>query len=101
MPRETKTVRVAPIAGEVMRYSVESWTKAQRPHMVDLLAYQGAGECSCKSWVTQKWPLIRDKTGFPGTPATMCRHVSAARLYFLNRLLCTMAHNHDHPNDYR
>lgn len=101
MPRETKTVRVASITGETMRFSVESWTKAQRPHTVDLLSNDGAGECSCKNWITQKWPAIRDRIGCPGTPATMCRHVAAARLYFLNRLLRQMAKDHTQPNGKR
>ena len=90
MPRETRTVRVEAIPGELMRYRVESWSSAKRPHTVDLLANDGAGECSCADWGTRRGPAIK-AGGFPGTAPTMCRHVTAARLHFLNRLLREMA----------
>lgn len=94
MPRETRTVRVAEIPGEVMRFHVESWTKAQRPHVVDLLANDGAGECSCADWATRRGPALR--AGAPmHTPETLCRHVQAAHRFFLRRLLPRMARDHN------
>lgn len=97
MPRASRTVRVSSIEGETMRFRVESWSAPQKPHTVDLLAYEGAGECSCTDWSTRRGPAI--KHGEPhGTPATCCRHVTAARHYFLNRLLREMAQEHAMPD---
>ena len=59
MPKATSTIKVAPITGEVGRYYVESWSSPQRPHCVDLLAYAGAGECSCKDWQTRRGPIVK------------------------------------------
>lgn len=93
MPRETKTVRVAEVQGHTMIFDVESWTAPQKPHRVDLLAHGGIGECSCTDWSTRRWPAIRDKK----TTGLHCRHVTAARLYFLNKLLRHMAQDHHTP----
>lgn len=87
MPRETNTVIVAEVPGEKMRFHVESWSRENRPHLVDLLAHAGLGECSCKDWQTRAWPRIRDGE----TNGTRCRHITAARDYFLNALLARMA----------
>lgn len=59
-------------------------------YRVDLLAFDGAGQCHCKDWSTRRWPAIRD--GKPhGTRATLCRHGILARRFFLNNLLTMMA----------
>lgn len=89
MPRTTKTVRVQAIDGETMRFRVESWSKPQQPHVVDLLAYEGAGECSCADWSIRRGPAI--KAG--AIAGIHCRHVVAARALFLNRLLKQMAYD--------
>lgn len=87
MPRASNTVIVAEVPGERMRYRVESWSAENRPHVVDLLAHGGLGECSCTDWQTRRWPLIRDGE----TAGTRCRHVTAARDFFLSQLLARMA----------
>lgn len=79
-----------------MRFRVESWSKPQQPHMVDLLAHSGASQCSCVDWSTRRGPAIKGGA-LPGTPESMCRHVKAARHYFLNKLLKQMAA--DQPRD--
>lgn len=90
MPKENGTVRVQTIAHETMRFRVESWSHPQRPHIVDLLANAGRGECSCTDWQTRRGPAIRAGASH-GKPETMCRHVKVARTYFLNKLLKQMA----------
>lgn len=86
MPRETKTVRVAPIPNEALRYYCESWTSPQRPHLVDLSDHFGNGSCSCKDFITRRQPAIRD--GKPlFTQATTCRHIQAAHRYWLKHSL--------------
>jgi hypothetical protein len=90
MSRHDKTIRVAEIPGELMRFRVESWSNPQRPHTVDLLSQKGFGECSCTDWVTRRAINARNGAAM-GTEATMCRHIKAARLFFLNRLLTRMA----------
>lgn len=87
MPRDSQTVIVREIPGEPMRFTVESWAKAREPHLVDLLAHGGLGECSCMDWQIRRWPAIRDG----GIVDTRCRHVIAARSYFLDGLLAEMA----------
>jgi hypothetical protein len=86
-----RAITVAEVAGERMRFHVESWTRPTRPHLVDLLAHGGIGECSCADWQSRRWPLIRD--GLPGQ--NRCRHVNAARAHFLDNLLLAMAATHD------
>lgn len=97
MPKATQTIRVRPIDGETMRFYVESWSHPQRPHIVDLLAGNGASECSCTDWMTRRNIALRNG-GKPGSSETMCRHVKAARNYFLNRLLRQMASDHAHAS---
>jgi hypothetical protein len=92
MPKATRTVRVQEIPGEPWCFHVESWSRPQQPHRVELLAQDGFGECSCTSWGTRKWPAIRDKTvKVRGTKATECRHVEAARVYKWNQQMRDLA----------
>ena len=90
MPRATKTIKVAPIQGEALRFYVESWTSPQRPHVVDLSSYGGAGECSCKDWQTRRGSIVKAGAK-PGTSGSMCKHVIAARTSFVNHLLADMS----------
>ena len=48
MSRETGTMRVYRIQGELFRYRVESWDQPDQWHTVDLLDAGGNGRCSCK-----------------------------------------------------
>lgn len=75
---------------ERMVFLVRSATHPKQRYRVDLTAHNGYGECICVDWGTRRGPAI--KKGEPiGTRATMCRHVIAARNYFLNGLLRAMA----------
>lgn len=79
---------------ERMVYNVQSRSKPTEFHRVDLLAHLGRGECSCTDWQTRRWPIIKKREpevryGEPGS--SLCRHVAAARDYFLQTLLKQMA----------
>jgi hypothetical protein len=95
MSADGKTVRVLEIANEPMRFRVESWSDPKHPHMVDLLANGGAGQCSCKDWSVRRWPAIKYTTqnglAWQRMPELFCRHVIAARTHFTNQLLARMS----------
>lgn len=92
MPKSTRTVRVKEIPGEAFCFEVESWTNPKQPHRVELLSQNGFGECSCTSWSTRKWPVIRDKLApIRGTKLSECRHVEAARIYKWNQEMKRLA----------
>lgn len=101
MPRSTKTVLVAPIKGEVLRYQVESWEDPEHPHTVDLSLNKGNGACDCRDFITRRGPAIKEgKRLF--TRATSCRHVLMARKYFTIATLTEMAlriHPHGEPTE--
>lgn len=86
MPRATRTVRVSPIPNEPLRYWVESWSSS-KPHLVDLSEHNGNGACSCKNYITRKWPAIRDSTAPLFTQETACRHIQAAWRHWLRHSL--------------
>ena len=90
MPKSEHTVRVTPIPNEPGRYRVESWSKPDSPHLVDLFSYGGRGECSCKDWQTRRGPMVK-KACKVGDPQSLCRHVKACRSAFLNSILPDMA----------
>ena len=81
-----KTIRVAPIPGEPLRYWVQSRSHPQKPHVVDLSEHGGRGKCSCIGWDTTRWPMIRDGCAV-GAPGSCCTHVLAARTHWLNHSL--------------
>lgn len=81
MPKEPRTVRVTPIAGERFRFHVESWSDPKHPHLVDLAEHNGRGECSCENWKMKRWPRIKANE----TTAFRCRHVESAWTFYLNR----------------
>lgn len=73
-----------------MVFLVPSDTNSKTAYRVDLLAHNGAGECSCKDWSTRRGPNI--KAGKPiGSRDCLCKHVIRARWFFLNDLLAAMA----------
>lgn len=77
---------VIPSPHERMTYLVRSESNPKTRYRVDLLANDGASECSCEDWAKRRGPALRN--GSPmGTPATLCKHCKAAREYFLNGLL--------------
>jgi len=64
MPRNSGTVTVKPVPGEVFRYQVESWGQRTEPHIVDLLAFDGVGACSCKDWETTCYRNMKRQLGY-------------------------------------
>ena len=59
MPKESGTVKVKAIPGEVFRFYVESWGSRAEPHVVDLLALNGNGACSCHDFQSTCWRNIK------------------------------------------
>ena len=84
--KETRLVR--PVRGELLTYHVESAHDRQEPHLVDLLANEGAGECSCMDWQTRRWPLVRDGADIR-SPLIECVHIRAAKRYFMNDIIAS------------
>lgn len=88
MPPLKTTIRVREIPSEPMRYYVESWTRPQYPHTVDLADADGHGACDCRDYCTT---VQRNRKAHPGewidygTPddinadRTQCRHIAAAQ----------------------
>jgi hypothetical protein len=86
MPKRDQTRKVSPIPNEPFRFLVESWEIPDQPHVVDLLAYGGNSQCSCKSFAIDKTDAI--KRGRPlFTEETICCHGWAARDYLINEIL--------------
>lgn len=72
------------------RWRVESESRPSAPHLVDLLGYDGNGECSCPHFV---FTLARElKMGRVPSPATRCKHIRAAREALLNALIRERLH---------
>lgn len=90
MPKSDGTIRVEAIAGEALRYRIESWTTPKTPHLVDLSENQGNGSCSCRDFITRKGPAIREGAQL-FTRDTSCRHLVAARKHFTIQTLGDIA----------
>jgi len=108
MSKDTKTIRVRPILGELGRFSVESWERPDQPHLVDLLAHGGQGSCSCTDWSTRCRPSQRlhpfafipyGTAKSPDPARHACRHVTVARTYFTKEILMGLARQHRHTED--
>lgn len=83
-------MKVAPIPGELFRFYVESRTRKwiEFRHLVDLEAYNGAGQCSCEHYQFSCEPKLA--RGRAPSPALRCAHIRAARAYFRSTLLRRM-----------
>ena len=81
MPKSDGTIRVQEVAGEALRYLVESWSDPKRPYLVDLSENHGNGACTCKDFVTRRQVNIREGADL-FTRDTSCRHLVAARKHF-------------------
>ncbi len=76
---------VIPSRGEKMVYGVLS-SKGRKRYRVDLIAEGGFGRCECPDFGIRRWPNIKPGAEM-GTREVLCRHLIAARNYFLNELL--------------
>lgn len=90
MSKTTGTVRVKEEPGSRMCFRVESWSKPDQCHRVDLLARGGYSECSCANSQIAVWGFIK-AGGSWYDPKASCRHTKAARKYFEHKLYTTMA----------
>lgn len=91
-------MKVQPLEGEAMlRYHVESRSDPKTPHLVDLSRWNGYGQCSCKFWQCQVWPIVRDKTSPPLMKASTCPHIRAALFYLLQATVTLLIK--DYGND--
>lgn len=96
------TIRVESIEGELGRFHVQSHQSRKEPHLVDLLAFEGNGACSCHDWkitcwnnikaqrlirnhlLPQPYKLIGRKT--PNPKRTICKHIDAADWKFNHKV---------------
>lgn len=94
-------MNIEPVAGESLRFYVQSRSDPGIRHMVDLSLNQGNGFCSCQgfSFVCEKnikagktlfsrgSPVVnpRGKISFP--EATICPHIEAVHRLLLEKLL--------------
>lgn len=69
-----------PIAGQPLRYEVESFVRPGIFYQVDLAAFAGAGSCNCPRFVTHWGPQL--KSGLVRAEALrqslVCKHVQRA-----------------------
>jgi hypothetical protein len=82
-----------------LRYHVESRSDPKHPHMVDLSCFDGFGQCSCKRWQCDIWPVIRDGEGRKHTKQTTCAHVRAALHFFLDLSLTLWIQTYGQGNE--
>ena len=87
--------KVTPIPGEPLRYTVESSSEKQAPHIVDLNIGNGSFECSCVGFSCVINPRIqKGEPLFIGNypnERTMCRHIKEAYFYFAKAMLTDMS----------
>lgn len=70
----------------VLRWRVQSLTRPEMEHVVDLDAWAGNGACSCEHFEFRLAPLIRDGATRGGA-ATRCGHILVARDAFTNHMV--------------
>jgi hypothetical protein len=85
MTPEPDTWLIEP-ADAVGRYLVASQSQAGK-YMVDLLAYNGHGQCACPQWGYRIGPA-REKGEVPSV--RWCKHISAARDVMLDDVIQRM-----------
>jgi len=68
-------------------FKVESRSTPDAYHTVDISSHQGYGQCSCKNWECNVWPVVRDKTARRLTKAARCSHLEAVYGYLLGKMI--------------
>lgn len=66
-------LNVRPVNGEHLRYYVDSETKEDETHIVDL---EGRGKCDCGHFLYRVWPAWRRNEDY-----APCKHLVVARYY--------------------
>lgn len=95
MPQMPQGYRCRPL--ETGRFLVGSASRGAVEHMVDCLAWNGYGACSCEHFTFRLLPELRRGRA----PGKRCSHISAAREAFLDDIIGRMnahltPHGHDH-----
>ena len=82
--------------GDRMTFLVDSHRQPGVSYRVDLLAWMGAGECSCVDWSVRRLPKIKAGAA-PLTEETTCIHVREAMRFFCVELFRDMAKSECEP----
>lgn len=64
---------------EPLRFLVQSRSRMDVVHLVDLEEYWQSGRCSCENFTFQIEPLLRRLIVRPNTPRAWCKHIRCAR----------------------
>lgn len=79
------------VSHDRLSFRINSSTKEDVIHLVDLEANLGHGECSCENFVYRISPAIakakKEKTFTRFDPNLMCKHICQARNTLINLLL--------------
>lgn len=83
--------RVWPIAGELFRMHVESASRPEYPHLVDLESYKWNGQCDdeCPRFKFKCAPHL--SRGSLPADGLRCSHIKAGRSFFLDDILPRIA----------
>lgn len=80
-----------------MCYRVQSDTHPGRFYRIDLLANNGAGQCSCTDYSTRRGPALT--SGKPAwTSASTCKHLRRTAWFFMKQLLKELSIQENHGN---
>ena len=75
-------MRVEQVIGEPLRFRVQSESNPRRWYLVDLEFFDNNGCCDCPEFQYRQQPLLLDD--YQSTVKRRCKHVIAAREYFLD-----------------
>lgn len=79
---------------KMLVFKVESRSRPDQEHTVDISAHKGYGQCSCKNWDCKVWPVVRDQTARRLTKAATCAHVRAVLGYILRKTHRSLIEQH-------
>jgi hypothetical protein len=77
-----------------VRYIFEAKSTKGEAHVVDLLAFDGLGECSCQHFQFRIMPLVRRGLIEKGNPLGHCKHIRRAREKFCDMALEAYSRTH-------
>jgi hypothetical protein len=85
-------LHVQPIAGETFRFYVDSKSRPDMPHLVDLESYRWGGQCSCEAFKFKHEPALSRLTvkTIPDD-SYRCSHIKAARSYYMDEIFPKLA----------
>lgn len=85
-------LHVQPIAGETFRFYVDSKSRPDMPHLVDLESYRWGGQCSCENFKFRHEKALSE-LGPKSIPddSFRCSHIKAARSYYMDEIFPKLA----------